>query len=444
MEQLLPRHMQLIFEINQRFLRRVATQWPGDSDKLSALSVIEESQPKQVRMAHLATVGSHSVNGVAQLHTELVKRDLFADFCQMMPERFNNKTNGVSPRRWMLYSNPRLTHLISSRIGNDWIDKDLRLLRQVGSLATEKPFLEALASVKRANKRDLAVLVRRLTGVELPPEAMYVVQVKRIHEYKRQLLACLQVISLYLEMKRNPDADFTPRAYLFAGKAAAGYTMAKLHIKLLNDVASVINSDPVVQGRLAMAFLPNYGVSLAQCIVPGDDLSVQISTAGKEASGTSNMKFALNGSLTIGTLDGANVEILEHVGEDNIFIFGNTTSQVVDIRARGYQPRTIYDADPALKAALDAIRDGTFSPLEPGRYQQVFEVLVNWGDHYLLLADYASYIDTQHRVDALYRNADDWTRRALLNVAAMGVFSSDRTITEYADTIWHTKPVMLD
>jgi glycogen phosphorylase len=443
MEHLLPRHMQLIFEINQRFLRRVATQWPGDNDRLSAMSIIEESHPKQVRMAHLATVGSHSVNGVAQLHTDLVKRDLFADFFGLMPERFNNKTNGVSPRRWMLYSNPRLTHLINSRIGNDWIDKDLRSLRQIEKLADDKPFLEALASVKRANKRDLAALVRRLTGVELPTEAMFVVQVKRIHEYKRQLLACLQIISLYLDMKRNPDADFTPRAYMFAGKAAAGYAMAKLHIKLLNDVASVINSDPVVQGRLAMAFLPNYGVSLAQCIVPGADLSVQISTAGKEASGTSNMKFALNGSLTIGTLDGANVEIREEVGHENFFLFGLKADEVVRTRQAGYDPAKAIAASPRLADVLSLIESGFFSFGEPERFRPILDGL-RYNDPYMVCADFEDFVATEARAAEVYRDPLDWSRRAVFNIAGASRFSSDETIRQYASEIWGLQPVAVE
>ena len=443
MEHLLPRHLQIIFEINQRFLRRVATQWPGDNDRLANMSIIEEGYPKQVRMAHLATVGSHSVNGVAQLHTDLVKRDLFSDFFALMPERFNNKTNGVSPRRWMLYSNPRLTHLISSRIGNDWIDKDLKSLRQIAKLADDRPFLETLSAVKRANKRDLAVLVRKLTSVELPLEAMFVVHVKRIHEYKRQLLACLQIIAHYLELKRHPDVDTVPRAYMFAGKAAAGYAMAKLHIKLLNDVAAVINSDPVVQGRLAMAFLPNYGVSLAQSIVPGADLSVQISTAGKEASGTSNMKFALNGSLTIGTLDGANVEIREEVGPENFFLFGLKADEVVRTRQQGYDPRAAIAASPRLAEVLALIDSGFFSFGEPDRFRPITEHLRN-GDPYMVCADFDDYVATEAQAAEVYRDPIEWSRRAVFNIAGASRFSSDETIRQYATDIWGLQPVSVD
>ena len=371
LEHLLPRHMQIIFEINQRFLRRVHTQWPGDSDRLARMSIIEESAPKQVRMAHLATVGSHSVNGVAQLHTDLVKKNLFNDFNELWPERINNKTNGVSPRRWVLYSNPRLTRLISSRLGTEWIDRDLRQLRQLTKFADDRPFLEALHGVKQANKRDLAVLVGRRVGVELPPEAMFVAQIKRIHEYKRQVMACLQAITFYLKLKRDPEgtADEVPRVYLFAGKAAAGYTMAKLHIKLINDVAEVINNDPVVQGRLALVFLPNYSVSLAQAIIPAADVSVQISTAGKEASGTSNMKFALNGALTLGTLDGANVEIREEVGHENFFLFGLNADEVVDLRASGYDPRAYIDRSPDARRGAGAHRVGVLQLWRAGQVQ---------------------------------------------------------------------------
>ena len=361
LERLLPRHLQIIYEINQRFLRRVQTQWPADPERLARMSIVEEASPKQVRMAHLATVGSHSINGVAKLHSDLVERELFREFHELWPERFNNKTNGVSPRRWMLYSNPRLTQLISSRIGTRWIDHDLRELREIARFDADPPFLAALADVKSANKRDLAVLVRRQTGIELLPEAMFVVQVKRIHEYKRQLLACLQIISTYLGIKRKPDIDVVPRAYLFAGKAAAGYAMAKLHIKLINDIAAVINSDPVVQGRLAVAFLPNYGVTLAQSIIPAADLSVQISTAGKEASGTSNMKLALNGALTLGTLDGANVEIRDEVGAENFFLFGLRAEEVVRLRHEGYDPRAIIERSRELREVLALIESGFFS-----------------------------------------------------------------------------------
>jgi len=443
LESLLPRHMQIIFEINQRFLRRVQTQWPGDWDRMNRMSIIEESSPKQVRMAHLATVGSHSVNGVAQLHTELVKKNLFSDFNDLWPERFNNKTNGVSPRRWVLYSNPRLTRLISSRIGTEWIDRDLRQLRQIAKFADDRPFLEALHGVKQANKRDLAVLVGRRLGIELPADAMFVAQIKRIHEYKRQLLACLQAIAHYLKLKRDPEADEVPRVYMFAGKAAAGYAMAKLHIKLINDVASVINEDPVVQGRLAMVFLPNYGVSLAQAIIPAADVSVQISTAGKEASGTSNMKFALNGALTLGTLDGANVEIRDEVGPDNFFLFGLHADEVVELRARGYDPRQYVARSPALAEALALIESGFFSFGEKDRFQPIIDNL-RQHDPYLVCADFDDYVTTEARAAELYRDPIEWSRRALHNIAGASRFSSDETIRQYAAEIWGLHPVPVD
>ncbi len=443
LEELLPRHLQIIFEINQRFLRRVQTQWPTDLDRLARMSIIEEASPKQVRMSHLATVGSHSVNGVAQLHTDLVKRDLLSDFHQLLPDRFNNKTNGVSPRRWVLYSNPRLTHLISSRLGSDWIDRDLRELRNVARLTGDRPFLEALGAVKRANKRDLAVLVQRRLGIEVPPEAMFVAQVKRFHEYKRQLLACFQVVAHYLKIKNNPDLDVVPRVYLFAGKAAAGYTMAKLHIKLINDVAAVVNSDPVVQGKLALAFLPNYGVSLAQAIIPAADLSVQISTAGKEASGTSNMKFALNGALTIGTLDGANVEIRDEVGPENFFLFGLRADEVTRLRQEGYDPQAYLQRSPALSEVLALIESGFFSFGEPERFAPILDS-IRWHDPYMICADFEDFVAAEGRAAELFRDPIEWSRRALLNIAGASHFSSDETIRKYATDIWGLQPVTVD
>ena len=444
-EALLPRHLQIIYEINQRFLRKVQTRWPSDAGRIERMSLIAEGNPKQVRMAHLATVGSHSINGVAQLHTTLLKNSVLADFHQLFPERFNNKTNGVSPRRWILYSNPRLTRLLSSRLGTEWIDRDLRQLKQVRNFVTDLPFLEALAAVKQANKRDLAVLVRRLTGVEIPHQAMYVVQIKRLHEYKRQLLACLQIISLYLKIKENPDpnAEFVPRVYLFAGKAAAGYTMAKLHIRLLNDVAAVINSDPEVQGRLSVAFVPNYGVTVAQSMIPAADLSVQIATAGTEASGTSNMKFALNGALTIGTLDGANVELREAVGPDNFFLFGLQSDEVARLKQEGYDPGARIAASPDLGKALALIESGFFSFGDPDRYRQVVESLRH-EDRYFVCADFDSYVAAESQAAEVYRNSADWSRRALINIAGASRFSSDDTIRQYAEEIWGVRPVEVD
>ena len=386
------------------------TRWPTDASRLERMSIIEEGSPRRVRMANLATVGSHSVNGVAQLHTQLLQRSVLADFHQLMPDRFNNKTNGVSPRRWLLYSNPRLTRLVSSRLGSEWIDRDLRQLKQVERFSDDVPFLEALAAVKQDNKRDLAVLVQRRIGVELPTDAMFVVQIKRIHEYKRQLLACLQVIAHYLALKNNAELDAVPRVYLFGGKAAAGYAMAKLHIRLINDVAAVINGDPEMRGRLAVAFIPNYGVTLAQSIIPAADVSVQIATAGTEASGTSNMKFALNGALTVGTLDGANVELRQAVGPENFFLFGLDTEQVAAVRAEGYDPRAFIDRSPALREALALIESGFFSLGEPDRYRPVLDSL-RYEDRYLVCADFDAYVAAEARAAEAYRDRIDWSRR---------------------------------
>jgi starch phosphorylase len=440
-ERLLPRHLQIICEINQRFLWQVQQRWPGDDQRLARMSIIEESPRKQVRMAHLATVGAHSVNGVAKMHSDLVTTQLLPDFYELWPERFNNKTNGVTPRRWLLHSNPRLTRLLSSRLGSAWIDApDLSRLRALAAHADDEELLAALWATKQANKRDVAELIQRRLGVELPPEAMFAVQIKRIHEYKRQLLAALQIVSHYLALKRNPDAAEVPRVYLFAGKAAPGYLMAKLHIRLLNDLAAVINTDPAVRGRLAMAFVPNYGVSLAQAIIPAADLSLQISTAGKEASGTSNMKLALNGALTIGTLDGANVEIRDAVGHENFFLFGLTTDQVQARRAAGYDPAAEIARSPALEEALGLIASGFFSLGDRDRYRPVVDNL-RYDDPFMVCADFDAYLAAEARAADAYRDPTDWSRRVLHNIAGASRFSSDETIRQYAAEIWGLRPV---
>jgi starch phosphorylase len=442
-ERLLPRHLQIICEINQRFLWQVQLRWPGDDQRLARMSIIEESPRKQVRMAHLATVGAHSVNGVAKMHSDLVKAQLLPDFYELWPERFNNKTNGVTPRRWILHSNPRLTRLLSSVLGSAWIDSpDLTRLQALTAHADDQDLLEGLFAVKQANKRELVGLIRQRLGIELPPDAMFVAQIKRIHEYKRQLLACLQIISHYLALKRDPDgmAAAVPRVYLFAGKAAPGYLMAKLHIRLLNDVAAVINTDPAVRGRLAMAFMPNYGVSLAQAIIPAADLSVQISTAGKEASGTSNMKFALNGALTLGTLDGANVEIRDAVGHDNFFLFGMNTDEVAARWAAGYDPGAEIARSPALEEALGLISSGFFSLGDRDRYRPVVDNL-RYHDPFMVCADFEAYLAAEARAAAAYRDPIDWSRRALYNIAGGSRFSSDDTIRQYASEIWGLRPV---
>ncbi|MDM0122002.1 glycogen/starch/alpha-glucan phosphorylase [Variovorax arabinosiphilus] len=446
MGRILPRHLQILYEMNSRFLATVTQKLGHDVELLRRLSLIDETGERRVRMAYVAVLASHSINGVSGLHSELMKQSIFADFNKIFPERFNNKTNGVTPRRWLAQANPPLASLLDQRIGRGW-RRDLTQLEALRPMAQQAPFVRAFRHAKRENKLRLANWIEQHMGIVVDTDAMFDVQVKRIHEYKRQLLNVLHVVSRYQRIVAAHEAgqasDLVPRVVVFAGKAASAYHAAKLVIRLINDVAAVVNNDPRVGKLLKVVFLPNYSVSLAEIIMPAADLSEQISTAGTEASGTGNMKFALNGALTIGTLDGANVEMKDNVGDDNIFIFGNTTPQVADIRASGYQPRTFYESNLELQRVLDAIRDGVFSPGEPARYQGIFDTLVNWGDQYLLLADYASYVATQARVDALYRDADAWTRMAILNVAGMGAFSSDRTIAEYAHQIWHTKPVAL-
>jgi starch phosphorylase len=444
---ILPRHLQIIYDMNARFLATVTQKAGNDVELLRRLSLVDEAGERRVRMAYVAVLASHSINGVSGLHSELMKQSIFADFARIFPERFNNKTNGVTPRRWLGQANPPLASLLDQRLGKGW-RRDLSQLEALRPMASQPAFVRAFRHAKRENKLRLANWVEQNMDIVLDTDAMFDVQVKRIHEYKRQLLNVLHVITRYHRILDAHDAgstlDIVPRVVVFAGKAASAYQMAKLVIRLINDVARVINDDPRVGKLLKVVFMPNYSVSLAEVIMPAADLSEQISTAGTEASGTGNMKFALNGALTIGTLDGANVEMRDNVGEENIFIFGNTTPEVADIRAHGYQPREIYEGNAELERVLDAIRDGAFSPGEPSRFQGIYDALVNWGDHYLLLADYASYVAKQAEVDALYRDADAWTRTAIMNVAGMGAFSSDRTIAQYAHEIWRTKPVVLD
>ena len=439
---ILPRHLGIIFEINDYFLKTIQEYYPDDWDLLSRISIIDENNGRRIRMAWLAVVVSHKVNGVSELHSNLMVQSLFADFARLFPGRFCNKTNGVTPRRWLALANPALSDLLDEEIGRTW-RTDLSQLAELNQQVDFPAFIEKVADAKFANKRRLADWVAKNLDVVLDPNALFDVQIKRIHEYKRQLLNVLHVITRYNRIKADPNADWVPRVNIFAGKAASAYYTAKHIIHLINDVASVINNDPQVKNKLKVVFIPNYSVSLAQIIIPAADLSEQISTAGTEASGTSNMKFALNGALTIGTLDGANVEMLEHVGEENIFIFGNTTPQVEALRSGGYNPRKYYEEDAELHQVLTQIASGVFSPQEPGRYRNLFDSLVNFGDHYQLLADYRSYVDTQDKVDELYRRPEEWQRRAALNIANMGYFSSDRTIQEYADEIWHIKPVRL-
>ena len=437
---LLPRHMEIIYKINHEFLQMVNHKFPGDTGLLARVSIVDESHGRRVRMAHLAVVGSHTVNGVAALHSELLKTTLFADFNRIYPGKFVNVTNGITPRRWLNQSNPGLTKLIASAIG-DGFQSDLSKLQKLVPLADDAAFRNAFREVKLANKARLADRIEKLTGVKLNPNSLFDVQIKRIHEYKRQLLNLLHVITLYNRIRSGNAKDVTPRTVIFGGKAAPGYWMAKLIIHLISDVAALVNEDPAVGDKLKVVFYPNYEVSAAEVLFPGSDLSEQISTAGTEASGTGNMKMALNGALTIGTLDGANVEIKEEVGDENIFIFGLTTQQVADTKAAGYNPWDYYHQNAELRQVLDMIDSGFFSVDEPDRYRAIFDTLLHKGDHYLLLADYASYIATQDAVGAMYQDTEEWTRRAILNVARVGKFSSDRTIGEYANNIWNVKPL---
>ncbi len=439
---ILQRHLSIIFEINDYFLKTIQDYYPDDWDLMARISIIDENDGRRIRMAWLAVVVSHKVNGVSELHSNLMVQSLFADFARLFPGRFCNKTNGVTPRRWLALANPALSEVLDDAIGRTW-RTDLAQLSELVPHIDYPAFIEQIADAKFANKKRLAEWVAKNMDIVLDPQALFDVQIKRIHEYKRQLLNVLHVITRYNRIKADPTAEWVPRVNIFAGKAASAYYVAKHIIHLINDVANEINNDPQVKNKLKVVFIPNYGVSLAQIIIPAADLSEQISTAGTEASGTSNMKFALNGALTIGTLDGANVEMREHVGAENIFIFGNTTPQVEKLRTEGYNPRKYYEEDAELHQALTQIASGVFSPQEPGRYRNLFDALVNFGDHYQLLADYRSYVDTQDKVDKLYRQPEEWQRRAALNIANMGYFSADRTIQEYADEIWHISPVRL-
>lgn len=437
-DRLLPRHLAIIYRINHEFLEMVNHHFPGDSELLTRVSIIDETHGRRVRMAHLAVIGSHTVNGVAALHSELLKATLFSDFHQIYPNKFVNVTNGITPRRWLNQCNQDLTSLIEKVIGKGF-QRDLDKLKLLTPLADDEEFRKAFRAVKHKNKLRLASKIEDLLAVKLNPNSLFDLQVKRIHEYKRQLLNILHVITLYNRIRSGHAKNITPRTIIFGGKAAPGYWMAKLIIRLIHDVAAIVNSDPAIGDKLKVVFYPNYEVSSAELLFPGADLSEQISTAGTEASGTGNMKMALNGALTIGTLDGANVEIMEEVGAENIFIFGLTSDQVTQTRRNGYNPWNYYNSNLELKEVLDMIANGFFSIEEPDRYKAIFDNLLNKGDNYLLLADYASYIETQEAVGMLYKNQDKWTRSAILNVASMGKFSSDRAINEYAKNIWKVK-----
>jgi glycogen phosphorylase len=437
---LLPRHLEIIYEINHHFLQDVAARHAGDAERLTRMSIIEEGHERRVRMANLAIVGSHAVNGVAALHTQILKDSLFSDFHQFYPDKFKNVTNGVTPRRWLLQANPALSRLITEAIGPDWVC-DLSRLEGLVPLAEDPQFRQAFAAAKMDNKKRLARYVLRKMGMGINPRTLFDCQFKRMHEYKRQLLNILHVITRYNRIKDDPDGHFTARTVMLGGKAAPGYFQAKLIIKLFNCVADVVNHDPDVRGRLRLLFLPNYCISQAEKVIPAADLSEQISTAGMEASGTGNMKFALNGALTIGTLDGANVEIREEVGPENFFLFGLTAEEVDELRRTGYDPLRFYESDPELKRAIDQIAWGRFSTGEPHLFAPIVDALLRHGDYFFLLADYRSYVDTQGKVDALFGDQSEWTRKTILNTANMGKFSSDRAVMEYAREIWGVQPL---
>ena len=439
MERLLPRHLQIIYEINGRFLQEVSSRYPGDLARLRRMSLVDENGERYVRMANLAVVGTSSVNGVAELHTKILKENLFSDFYELWPEKFRNVTNGITPRRWLLKANPALSSLISGKIGDGWITK-LDELRGLERFVGDDGFLGELAAIKRANKVALAEWTKRNHGIRLNPDAIYDVQVKRLHEYKRQLMLAIYIVMFYNRLLHDPKFDPVPRQFIFAAKAAPGYYMAKLIIRFIHGIAGVVNSNPKTRGKLSVAFLPDYRVSLAEKIMPASEVSEQISLAGMEASGTGNMKFMMNGALTLGTYDGANVEINQEVGDDNMFLFGLRTEDVAKLRP-AYSSRERYEGDPEIKAAIDMIKANVFSLLEPGLFDPIIRNLIDYNDYYMLLADLRSYSDAQDRVDATYRDAKKWNRMSLVNIARSGRFSSDRAVMEYARNIWGVEPV---
>lgn len=434
MRNLLPRHLQIIYEINRQFLQKIQADVGDDRGKISRLSIIGEGEDPVVHMASLGIVGSHKINGVAALHSELIKKTLFRDFYEIFPDKFTNKTNGITPRRWLRQCNRDLADLITSKIGEEWVT-DLDQLNKLEEFVDDTSFLKKFVDVKQANKQRMADYIEEHRGIKVNTKSMFDIQIKRIHEYKRQMMLTLYAITQYNRIKENPEGAYVPRTILVAGKAAPGYTMAKLFIKLMNDVGEKINNDSDVGDKLKFLFLENYSVTLAEKMIPSANLSEQISTAGKEASGTGNMKFALNGALTIGTLDGANVEIKEEVGDENIFIFGNTVDDVDQLRHEGYNPWDYYNANPELKKALDQIRDGFFND-DNELFDPIIDSLLHKGDYFLILADYEAYVNKQGEVDELYKDQKEWNRMSLLNTARVGKFSSDRTIRDYADEIW--------
>jgi starch phosphorylase len=440
---LLPRHLEIIYEINRRFLDEVRQRYPFDEQRIARLSLIDESGERYVRMAHLAVIGSHTINGVAALHTELLKKDVLHDFCELYPEKFRNVTNGVTPRRWLVLSNPPLTKLLTERIGDRWIRYTQETLPQLEKYVDDPGFQDDWRQVKYTNKAKLAAFIKDRTGISVDPATLFDIQVKRLHEYKRQHLNVLHIITLYNKLKQDPRANIPPRTFIFGGKAAPSYFMAKLIIKLINSVAEAINSDSTIKDQLKVVFIPDFNVKVAQRIYPAADLSEQISTASKEASGTGNMKFALNGALTIGTLDGANVEIREAVGSENFFLFGLTTEQVYGLKARGYDPMDYYKTNPQLREVIDLIGSGFFSKGDRDLFKPLVDSLL-YHDEYLLIADYQSYIDRQDQVSRLFQDHVRWTRMAILNVARVGRFSSDRSIREYCEKIWKVESVKVE
>ncbi|XP_072284549.1 glycogen phosphorylase, liver form [Pyxicephalus adspersus] len=437
-EKLLPRHLQIIYEINQRHLDRISALYPGDVDRLRRMSLIEEDGVKRINMAHLCIVGSHAVNGVAKIHSDIVKSQVFKDFSELEPDKFQNKTNGITPRRWLLLCNPGLAELIAEKIGEDYV-KDLSQLTKLNKFVDDNAFIRDVSKVKEENKLKFIQYLENEYKMKLNPASMFDVQVKRIHEYKRQLLNCLHIITMYNRIKENPHKDFVPRTVIIGGKAAPGYHMAKTIIKLITSVGEIVNNDPVVGNKLKVIYLENYRVSLAEKVIPATDLSEQISTAGTEASGTGNMKFMLNGALTIGTMDGANVEMAEEAGEENLFIFGMRVEDVAELDKKGYHAREYYEKLPELKKVMDQIQGGFFSPTNPDLFKDLVNMLFNH-DRFKVFADFEAYVKCQERVSALYKNPKEWTKVVIKNIAASGKFSSDRTIKEYARDIWGVEP----
>nr|CRH05785.1 GT35 : Glycogen phosphorylase [Candidatus Magnetococcus massalia] len=442
MEHVLPRHLQIIYRINHVFLKEVKHQYPGDHHILGRVSLVDD-HAKAIRMSHVCIAGSYSVNGVAALHSRLMQEGLFNDFFKMRPDTFTNVTNGIDQHRWLGLSNPELAKLLEETIGDEWVS-NLPAIAKLAPHADDAAFRARYRAIKHGNKERLAKLIKERTDVELPTDALFDCQVKRIHEYKRQLLNVLHVITRYLRIREGRETSPVKRAVIIAGKAAPGYHMAKQIIRLVNDVASIVNNDPAVGDKLKLVFIPNYNVSKAEIIIPGSELSEQISTPGMEASGTGNMKFGLNGALTIGTLDGANVEMKEEVGDENIFIFGMTADDANRLRDEGYDPYSYYEQNEELRRVMEMIRDGYFSPDDPGRYSDLYNALIFGGDHFLLLADYADYIACQEKVDEVYQDQEKWTRMSILNTAYMGKFSIDRTVNTYAENVWKVPPMELD